>query len=112
MTPADPHDRHSLPADGIDLDATLTIAWCVDPRGHAHPWLLDHAHHGRPGCACRRCAPHERPGHPIPAHMQQRLDALTSRRRCGRPTRTGRPCRQPVHPDATGCHHHQRQDQP
>ena len=105
-------ERHDL--DSRTLVSTVTaldngdqLAVCVDPTGQTHYWLL------RPLCAeheaeavhGRGDAAHEQLG-PLPEIYRLRLAQPAAL--CGRPCRSGRPCRNPTSGSATSCHHHRR----
>lgn len=81
----------AVTADGRD------VLWLVD---HDHADDSDDADYG---CACQRCAPHERTG-PLPAHVRGLV--ARAKPRCGRPRADGRPCRNVVATCGDACHHH------
>jgi len=103
MIRLDPDDRRTLPAVVVSLADGVHMAECVDRDGTITFWLLGD-HKGRHGCACRRCASHERTG-PLPADLRDRLGL---RHRCGAATRsTGQPCRSLVSERGLACAAHQ-----
>ena len=110
MRLTDPDDRHSLLAEAIPLEDGMLLAWCITPAGTPHPWLVaPHPDVNATPCVRRCCVPHEQAGR-LPTHVQARIDRLPTRPaplRCGRPTRTGHPCRIPVNRAGDSCHHHQ-----
>lgn len=78
----------------------------VGPDGDTWPWIRS-AVRGEPGCACPRCAPHERLG-PLPHRYTAQLAPVAPVARCGRPRTDGKPCRAWVATPGDACWWHRR----
>lgn len=96
-----------------DLGGARWLAWFIDVDGaRCGPYLVDRqidcptlVPNGR---GIEALAPHERTGR-LPGELQDRLGLV---HRCGAPTKTGRPCRQPVHTADQRCHVHEEHPPP
>jgi hypothetical protein len=103
-----PDDERPIPADPVCLHNGYVLAWCVEGDGSRWPWLVSTTGDTDPdpagGCRCGQCVPaHERLGQ-LPWDVRERLQGY---HRCGRPTASGRPCRQYVSEAGAACHVHQ-----
>lgn len=82
-----------------------SVAVAVASDGSDTLWIIDeaelHAEHPRHGDARH---PHEQLG-PLPQRWRERV-AWAAPFRCGRPTKSGRPCRLPVDQAGVACSFH------
>lgn len=92
----------ALPYEHVHLPDGWGLGWAVQPDGALWPWLFDRRARDvtDQGCGCACCAPHDQLG-PLPAAFARRLAA-----RCGRPTKSGRPCRVEVYQLGDACPFH------
>ena len=113
--PADP-DRHCFPDHrlGMRLNNSYWAVEAIGPDGARSVWLVLSGPEadGLPqGCGCRRCAEHEQEG-PLPDQWANRIKDVLDKPRwspipvCGRPTATGKPCRNGVRQAGDACHWH------
>lgn len=82
-----------------------SVAVAVTDDGRDTLWIVDdaelHAEHPRCGNGAQ---PHEQIG-PLPERWRERV-AWSAAFRCGRPTKSGRPCRLPVDQAGGSCSFH------
>jgi hypothetical protein len=77
-----------------DIGDGFTIHTLIEQNGSAHYWVC--ADDQTTGCPKRQIPAHERLG-PLPAEIRRRVLYANPRPRCGRPTRSGKPCRNGHH---------------
>lgn len=86
--------------------APYVAVTAVSDDGSTHYVLVDWPRitdsHYRPDCPS---APHEQDG-PLPIEYVRRLTVAARTHRCGRPTKSGAPCRTPVHRQGDTCAWH------